>query len=58
MHEVARWPLREALLAYVARMKEEAIVSHRHETLVWAFLAPYQKKSSKPPPVPRILRKG
>lgn len=54
--EVVRWPLREALLSYLARLKREAMENHRTELIVWAVLAPYSKKKTDPPRMPDILR--
>lgn len=56
MDEIADWPIREALLAYVERMKDAAATAHRWDLLTWAVLAPHQKKPGKPPRLPRILR--
>jgi len=39
-------------------MKDAALTQFRHNELVWAILAPNQKKPSKPPRVPSILKKG
>jgi hypothetical protein len=44
------------LLAYVERMRAAALRSYETEVLVWATLAPHQKRASKPPALPRILR--
>ncbi len=55
MQQVVRWPLREALLSYVARLKEAALQVFRFESLMWAVLAPHAKKKSNPPKVPAIL---
>jgi len=55
---VIRWPIREALLAYVTRLKEEAIKGFRFESLMWAILAPYAKKKSDPPKLPAILKRS
>lgn len=46
------WPIREALLAYVDRLRQQALDSYRHELLVWALLAPHQKKPPEPPKPP------
>ena len=53
---IIRWPLREALLSYVARLKDEAIKAFRFESLMWAILAPHAKKKSDPPKLPTILK--
>lgn len=52
---VARWPLREMLIAYVALAREQAEESYRHTQLL------YQVRNSlggkeEPPPVPPLLR--
>ncbi len=54
--EVVRWPLREALLAYLARLRKEAMENYRTELLVWAILAPYAKRKTDPPRAPDILK--
>lgn len=54
--KVVKWSLREALLAYLARLRKEAMENHRIEFLVWAMLAPYGKKKTDPPRLPDILR--
>lgn len=53
---VLRWPLRDTLEAYVQLQRSEALAAHRHDTLVWALLAPHQKNRDKPPRKPEILR--
>ena len=53
---VIRWPLREALLAYVARLQKQAWESYRFESLIWAVLAPHAKKKTDPPKLPQILK--
>jgi len=53
---VIRWPLREAFLAYVARLKEEALKAFRFELLMWAALAPHAKKKTDPPKLPAVLK--
>jgi len=56
VRRVLRWPLREALLAYVDLMKSDAITAHRHAELVWACIAPHSTKKVEPPKKPPILR--
>jgi hypothetical protein len=53
---IVRWPLREALLAYVARLKAEALNAFRFESLMWSVLAPHAKKKTDPPKFPEILK--
>jgi hypothetical protein len=53
---VFRWPVREALIAYRAKMKESAAEQYRHDMLVWAATAPHSKKKIKQPDVPAILK--
>jgi len=50
------WPLRDLFLAYIARLRETALRNYQTELLVWAILAPYQKRQSKPPDLPAILK--
>ena len=54
---VARWPLREALLAFEQRLKREARDDYRHELLRFAMREPWLGKGDrKPPKPPDILR--
>ena len=54
---VARWPLREVLLAFRDRLRTAAAEQHRASVLAWSFLAPYLPKNNrKPPDLPAILR--
>lgn len=50
------WPLHEVLLAYVERLRDSALETYQHATLVWAMTAPHSKKPSKPPRAPAILK--
>lgn len=50
------WPLREMFLAFLARLQERARSNYELELLVWAILAPYQKRAGKPPDVPAVLK--
>lgn len=54
--EVMDWPLRDLLLGYLARLRETARRDYQAELLVWAVLAPYQKRQSKPPELPAVLK--
>lgn len=54
--EVMDWPLRDIFLAFIERMRQAAVERYRAELLVWAVLAPYQKRSQKPPEIPSILK--
>lgn len=58
MRAVIRWPVREALLAYVALMQDASMEAYRWNTLIWWARAPNVKKPGRPPSVPPILRKG
>jgi hypothetical protein len=53
------WPLREMFLNFVARIKRRARDTYEFDYLIWAVLAPYQKKDSKskPPKIPLILKR-
>jgi len=53
---VKRWPLREALLAYVHRLKRAAEADYRHQLLMWACIAPLAGKKIAPPAAPAILK--
>lgn len=57
---VARWPLRELLLAFLERIRDRAMEAYRWDVLTWAVLEPHRKEESrgKPPKVPDILKKG
>ena len=55
-HEVFEWPLRDLLLVYLEKLKEQARRWYEVEVLVWSALAPHQKKKTDPPAVPRVLR--
>jgi hypothetical protein len=57
MVAVVRWPVREALLAYVDRMKQAELEQFRWNTLTWWVSADKVKKPGKPPAVPPILRR-
>lgn len=52
---IIKWPLREALLCFVNRMKKQALEQYRNDLLAWAPRSPYMKKG-EPPKVPKILR--
>lgn len=56
--EVAGWPLRELFLGFLDRLRDQATRNYEIELLVWAILAPHQKRQSKPPDIPAILRGG
>jgi hypothetical protein len=53
---VLRWPMREALISYRAKMMQSARDQYRHELAVWASIAPHSVKKSEPPKPPAILR--
>lgn len=51
------WHLRDFLLAYEHFIKREALGEYRHQTSVYASIAPYTKKGQlKPPKIPRVLK--
>lgn len=50
------WPLRDVLLNFSEMMKDQAREQYRADLLVWAVLAPWQKRASKPPALPSILK--
>ena len=56
---VARWPLREVLMAHLEHVKDKAEEAFRHECLQHAMVAPWLKKDSgiKAPKVPDILKR-
>jgi hypothetical protein len=53
---VTYWPLRDLFLASIQRIREAARRNYELELVVWALLAPHQKRPPKPPDVPGILR--
>lgn len=50
------WPLRDLFLAYIHKLQVDAEHAYEMQLLTWAVLAPYQKRQSKPPDVPKILK--
>ena len=54
---VARWPLREALLAYLERIRASARAQYDQAMLIWAALAPHAK-NARQPDLPAILKDG
>ncbi len=52
--EVARWPVREGLLAYLDLLRTKAEESYRWECLYYSVIAPWAK-NARPPKPPRIL---
>lgn len=53
---VKRWPVLEVLHAFQDRLRVRATEQYRNALLVWASLAPWQKKKTPPPQVPDILK--
>lgn len=56
MFQVFDWPLRDLFLAYLEAMRDAALANYNRDVLVWATLAPHQRRQTKPPDVPRVLR--
>jgi len=57
MGSVTRWPLRDALLCYLGRLKERARRDYEVELICWAVRSPHMKKGGdKPPKPPEILK--
>jgi len=54
---VSRWPIREALMAYLHQLKRDAMESYRMEFLAWASMAPHSANKVEPPPLPEILKR-
>lgn len=50
------WPLREMLLAYLDCLREAALRKYEMELQVWSSLAPYQRRKTDPPALPRVLK--
>jgi len=48
--------MRDALAAWLMRLRETAWQQWQFESLRWAMLAPRAKDPGEPPPVPEILR--
>ena len=55
IERVLDWPLRDIFVAFSERTRQAALERYRAELLVWAVLAPYQKRPPKPPAIPSIL---
>jgi hypothetical protein len=54
--EVMDWPLRDLFLGFIDRLRDQARRNYEVELIVWAVLAPHQKRQSKAPDLPEILR--
>jgi hypothetical protein len=54
--EVMDWPLRDLFLGFIERLRDQARRNYEVEMLIWATLAPHQKRQQKPPDVPALLR--
>jgi hypothetical protein len=56
--EVARWPIRELLISYLACLRERLYVKYLHDDLVWATTALQIAKRDrpKPPGLPELLK--
>jgi len=55
--EVLRWPLREALLSYLERLRAQARAAYRDQQFIYCMLAPHAKKGAlSEPKLPPILR--
>lgn len=50
-----RWPIRDGLLAYLARVRAELREQYYVNLLVWASIAPNEKNPRKPPRLPPLL---
>lgn len=51
---IASWPVREVLIAHLARQQEAAIEAYREGAALWAALAPHMKKAPAAPRSPKI----
>lgn len=51
------WPIREVMLSYLARLREEAWVAYRHAQLLWQVGHVFGGKG-KPPTLPALLRES
>lgn len=51
MGEYSHWPIRDVLLAYVAKMREQARVIHGQNLMLYAMAG-----KGRPPELPEILR--
>jgi hypothetical protein len=49
------WPLRELLIAYIARVREQTLEAYRHTQLLFQVRM-MMGGDEKPPPVPPLLR--
>jgi len=55
IQRVLDWPLRELCLAYLARLKADALRTYETALLVWASRTAFGGKT-KPPELPGILK--
>jgi hypothetical protein len=53
--EVLDWPLREALVSFLNRARQEALEQYRHARLEWTNVAAFGG-AGKPPDLPAILK--
>jgi hypothetical protein len=53
---VARWPLREMLLALLDRMRDRASEVYGDQVMIYTLRAPHLKSPEAPPKVPEILK--
>ncbi len=56
LDRLRHWPLRDLLLAWLDKLRQEARQHYALDLQVWAALAPHQEGTPKPPKLPRILR--
>ncbi len=54
---VARWPLRDALLAYLHLLQHRALADHQRAYTDYLLRAAVTKNPGKPPGVPSIIRR-
>lgn len=54
--EVVRWPMLEALRAYRAQLRQQALEDWRYRQLLFTIESIFSKRRQRPPPLPKILR--
>lgn len=58
IQQLLDWPLREFLLRYLHRLRQDALRNYELQVKIWAALVPHQdaKHRKKAPALPRILK--
>jgi hypothetical protein len=58
IQRILDWPLREFLLRYLHKLRQDALRNYELQVKIWAALVPHQdpKRRKKAPQLPRILK--